>query len=226
MSEALCVKKADLIDLTAEVQNLDTIRELLPTREFFLVERTGDDGCEKDLSYLQLLPYITAINEKGEVFTYMRGKSGGESKLIGNCSIGLGGHVDVLPHTTGEAAFIETITMETVRELVEEIGHKGDDALYLTIRKLLEAREWYPIYDTSNEVGKYHLALAMIIRIKSSDIGKLEEGNIEGSQWLNPYVLSEMDGQELALENWSKIMLKQVMALPDPAYDRYRTEMK
>lgn len=76
------------------------------------------DICETDENYLQLIPYIAVVNERGEYFSYERGSAGNEARLHAKRSIGLGGHIDHPVTTTIE----DLIATEAARELEEEVG--------------------------------------------------------------------------------------------------------
>ena len=49
--------------------------------------------AEKDPSFKQLIPYVIMACD-GKYLTYVRGKRAGETRLVGNRSIGIGGHIN------------------------------------------------------------------------------------------------------------------------------------
>ena len=49
---------------------------------------------EEDPSYKQLISYCLLENEKNEILVYKRLSDGGESRLHGQSSIGVGGHMN------------------------------------------------------------------------------------------------------------------------------------
>jgi len=78
--------------------------------------------AETDPSYKQLIPYVIMSNN-GKYFSYVRGKRAGETRLIGNRSIGIGGHinpVDDMP--LFNADFRETYLAAVEREVAEEVS--------------------------------------------------------------------------------------------------------
>lgn len=151
--------------------------------------------CEADNSLQQFLPYVTVINEKKQIFVYSRGKGGAEARLIGNLSIGLGGHVDeAVPEGL---TLYQWLQMEGERELLEEacIGLYGQNLQFLGL-----------IRDTTNPVGLVHMGLLAIHHIHSDTVVDLEAEIIENGQWLT---LAEIFKPEVCgrMENWSKVVL-------------------
>ena len=62
------------------------------TLDTYEVKRRGD--MEEDPSYKQLVSYCLLINERDEVLVYERLTGGGETRLHGSMSIGVGGHMN------------------------------------------------------------------------------------------------------------------------------------
>ena len=63
--------------------------------------RTGNDGTflhESDSNYKQVIPYVLFTYKKS-IFSYRRGKHGGEKRLHEKYSIGVGGHIAVEDRT-------------------------------------------------------------------------------------------------------------------------------
>ena len=55
--------------------------------------RRGD--IEEDESWLQIIPYMYIYDqERDKVFVYSRSVKGGEARLHGKASIGIGGHIN------------------------------------------------------------------------------------------------------------------------------------
>ncbi|WP_442246660.1 Y-family DNA polymerase, partial [Staphylococcus aureus] len=59
------------------------------------VKRRGD--MEEDPSYKHLISYCLLENEHGEILVYERLYGGGEARLHGQSSIGVGGHMNDVP---------------------------------------------------------------------------------------------------------------------------------
>lgn len=211
---ALAVKKDDFYEMLARPEVVDSVKVLedltvleinknylwkqfcsLPTR---LLERPA---CETDESHLQIIPYIVLraddYETTGNVFCYKRGNGGGEARLMSNYSVGYGGHIEDQIHTA------DAITDCMVRELFEEIG------LSITDEQAEEALKNCTIFhDTSNDVGKVHLALLINIQATSDDFGEEEIGCIENTHLTNASTLLEkMNNGELDVEVWSQLAL-------------------
>jgi predicted NUDIX family phosphoesterase len=153
---------------------------------------------EEDPSFQHFIPYIVLINERNEVFIYSRGKDGGEKKLVGNLSIGLGGHVDEQPKN-GQT-LLELLQLEGARELKEEAGLELPYAMQF--RKLL--------IDRTNKVGLVHLGLLAICPVDSRTVLQLDEvGIVEKGEWLTIAAL-HTDDIYPRLENWSQMALQVV----------------
>jgi len=150
--------------------------------------------CEEDRSLRQLIPYTTIIDADSKIFVYSRGGEGGEGKLIGKLSIGLGGHVDELP-TTGES-LLQLLLREGNRELDEEAG-LGPEHLNFT----------HLIADT-DPVGCVHAGLLSIRYVTTAEKAALkpEAGCIEKGEWLT---LRQLSAPEIfdRLEGWSKLVV-------------------
>lgn len=176
----------------------------------FKYELLNRPECETMYDYLHLIPYITVVDKNsGEIFVYSRGKAGGESRLHGNCSIGLGGHMEeALTETyTIKDAIVECI----VRELEEEVGLKPTLEAKQTYRHNLETNNFNIIYDPSNDVGKVHLGLTMFVVVDREEFGEVEHGVIERGQWMKTEdLINASENMEVALENWSLIVLEVV----------------
>lgn len=112
-------------------------------------------------TYRQYLPYIVFSKMVGDVkkyFVYQRTKKIGEERLAGNISVGLGGHVETkdinIDNATGAMNVLETLRMNSSREIAEEIFFCYDTNNY----------EKTPIFqgfikDNSNSVGTVHLGV-------------------------------------------------------------------
>jgi len=54
--------------------------------------------AEADPAYKQLIPYVI-MTHAGKYLNYVRGKRAGETRLVGNRSIGIGGHINPVDET-------------------------------------------------------------------------------------------------------------------------------
>ena len=170
--------------------------------------------CETDPQYLQVLPYITLFDEdSGDIFVYTRGSAGQETRLHSKRSIGLGGHIDELP---GDRTIEQLIIDEACRELEEETGFRPSSEI---VQSALFAS--VQIYAPQTDVDAVHMAVALQIPVKRSDLVKLEAGVIVDPQWFTPEQLSAYLNIERftkpqvllwTFETWSKILLELVLS--------------
>lgn len=130
------------------------------------------------------------MNEEGSVFGTLR--IGGDSRLQGKISIGLGGHMD-----GGE-------DMDTAlyRELEEEVGLKIDDIVSAVYRG--------SIYSEETEVDSVHLGLVYILTTNAVSVECLEKDTLEG-RW---FTIDELGAlrNEGRMESWSEIVFDNILA--------------
>lgn len=163
--------------------------------------RRGD--AEEDPTFKQPIPYgiLTSDDRDGElrVFVYKRLTGGGEARLHGKLSIGVGGHMNTLftPET-----FTSVILDEAKRELTEELSFDSvEGEVDVTT---------YPvniiglINDDSTPVNKVHLGILYTIESNPNHgVSVREIDQLEGD-WMT---LPELEEVADRLEDWSKIAL-------------------
>lgn len=170
-------------------------------------------GLETNEEYAQLLPYIslytTGPDGKTKVFAYQRGKGVGESRLAGNYSVGVGGHVDIgdVRFRKNIIDFEGTLADSWERELDEEISftEKGGERndVYSIMRLWgIKARFIGIINDNSDAVGRVHYGALFSMEIPHSLTPRCIEPELVTLGVVSPH---ELKG--LPLENWSKIVL-------------------
>ena len=172
--------------------------------------------CENDERYLQIIPYVSIVNESGEYFSYERGSAGQEARLHAKRSIGLGGHIDNPVTTTLD----ELIAVEAARELEEEVGLVVDkETILQALQNAIIIRE------TASPVDRVHLGIAFEIYAHSSELKKLEEGVIVNPLWLSPrmvylhWMLKDLlkeDALKWEFEVWSNVYLKHRLGADAP----------
>ena len=155
---------------------------------FYEVRRRGD--METNPLFKQPIPYVV-LRCGDEVFTYQRLIGGGEEKLHGRISIGVGGHMNEI---VSASSFAFQIQQNMHRELDEEVEFDKNGST------------WYVlgfINDDSDDVGRVHVGVLVIYEIEATDVKVREEGSMLGN-WRS---LDELSKPEvyLQLENWSKI---------------------
>ena len=86
--------------------------EIFNKLDAYEVKRRGD--MEEDPSYKQLISYCLLENENGEILVYERLSGGGEQRLHGQSSIGVGGHMN---DVVGADNVNEVLRVNAQREL-------------------------------------------------------------------------------------------------------------
>ena len=163
--------------------------------------------AETSSEYIHPIPYFLIENQDGEVLVYQRGKGVGESRLLGNHSVGFGGHVD-LEHTIEQQANSNhTILMLNASRSVE----MDEEVSYSNFCYETWFQDLGVIYDSSNEVGKVHLGFVSVIRHlqKGGSELTLNEGELINCGWHNPEdILEKHEQGSFNLENWSVTSLQ------------------
>jgi predicted NUDIX family phosphoesterase len=153
--------------------------------------------AEQDESLKQIIPYVVFVCGD-EVFSYVRGKQAGESRLVGNRSAGIGGHInpsdESLFSQPAVSSDMQTYLDAVRREIDEEVWIEG--AYHPEIKALIN--------DDSNPVGRVHFGVIHICRLAHKNIRKREK-QITKSGF---YPLTDLRGKmREELETWSALAL-------------------
>lgn len=188
----LCVKASEYL-------NDPTLENLLSLQPYLVERSLADDPVNVDSVNLQIISYVTIVNEAGEIFAYLRGKGGTESRLHDLYSIGVGGHVDTTPDfLTG---LLQLLVVETSREIEEEVGIVPDQS---RIEAGFNTGELVLLYDPQTDREKVHLGLNFVYRCDGTELAAME---FEENQVLEPQWLSLAQLREKTLEPWSKMVV-------------------
>ncbi len=144
-------------------------------------------AAEEDPSYKQIIPYVV-LTRKGLVFATRRLNKGGESRLHGKVSIGIGGHINPVDETDRRSVLMKGLE----RELDEEV--------YIRRRGELMPRGF--INDDGNGVGAVHLGLCFSMEVEG-EVSVKETEKLSGG-WMS---LQELRGEFDNMETWSQIAL-------------------
>lgn len=154
------------------------------------VKRRGD--MEEDPSYKQLISYCLLENEHGEILVYERLSGGGEARLHGQSSIGVGGHMnDVL----GAESINEVLRVNAQRELEEEVGLSEQDSQNMEYIGFIN--------DDNNEVGKVHIGVVFKITVSTNDVEAKETDTLR-IKWVEKGNIESYDD----FETWSALILQ------------------
>jgi len=152
--------------------------------------------AEEDPAYKQLIPYVIMTYDE-KYLSYVRGKRAGETRLVGNRSIGIGGHinpVDDMP--LFNADFYDAYLAAVEREVAEEVS----------IETSRTERVVALLNDESNEVGRVHLGIVHYWILDAPKV-KRREQMITQMSFMTP---AELQDVRDTLETWSGLCLKQL----------------
>jgi predicted NUDIX family phosphoesterase len=152
------------------------------------------NAAEQDRHHKQLIPYVLIIcNDK--ILRYRRGKGGGEKRLHGLFSVGIGGHIsDVDEGLFSNAGYQEGMR----RELIEEVDIADAKEVAVAV-----------INDDSTEVGYVHFGVVHIMPVDNEDIAGRRSG-ILAPEFV-PIVEATKDLSEY--ESWSRFCLEHLDTL-------------
>ena len=172
-------------------KNDEKTKKIIDTFESYEVKRRGD--MEEDPSYKQLIGYVLLKDANtNEVLVYKRLVGGGEARLHGKASVGIGGHMN---EVEGKTIF-EMLKINAARELNEEVGVSEEEALNnLHFIGLIN--------DDKTEVGQVHVGVVyeckvdknkvevkeddtLVIKWMTADEAKAEENYETWSEFLKP----------------------------------------
>jgi predicted NUDIX family phosphoesterase len=152
------------------------------------------NAAEQDRHHKQLIPYVLIIcNDK--ILRYRRGKGGGEKRLHGLFSVGIGGHIsDVDEGLFSNAGYQEGMR----RELIEEVDIADAKEVAVAV-----------INDDSTEVGYVHFGVVHIMQVDNEDIAGRRSG-ILAPEFV-PIAEATKDLSEY--ESWSRFCLEHLDTL-------------
>ena len=190
-NENVLVVKRELFDELGSFQGLSFepekyLKAILSRGCNFFIPRPK---AENDPGYKQIIPYALIAFGK-TVLHYVRGKKAGEQRLVAKGSIGIGGHMN----ETDESLFAldeQAYRVGVEREVNEEI--KIDTPFEDRIVALLN--------DDSTEVGRVHLGIVHIFKLKEPNVQK-REAMITNLSFLNRDQLLALREN---LETWSQL---------------------
>ncbi len=167
-------------------------QEIFDTLSEFEVKRRGD--MEEDPTFKQLISYCILENENDELLVYERLSGGGEARLHGQSSIGIGGHMN---DVKGAESINEVLRVNAQRELEEEVGlseSKSQNLAYIGF-----------INDDTNEVGEVHLGVVFKIHVNSNDVQAMETDTLR-IKWVDQSKIEDYD----EFETWSALILQAI----------------
>ena len=170
-------------------KNDEKTKKIIDTFESYEVKRRGD--MEEDSSYKQLIGYVLLKDANtNEVLVYKRLVGGGEARLYGKASVGIGGHMN---EVEGKTIF-EMLKINAARELNEEVGVSEEEALNnLHFIGLIN--------DDKTEVGQVHVGVVYECKVDKSKV-EVKEDDTLVIKWMT----ADEAKEEENYETWSEFL--------------------
>lgn len=187
--------------VTNQLRVWSITRNIIDSDKLRYIDR---DKAETDPTWKQLIPYCVLMQDTRlaseewytEVFAYQRTKMSGESRLHGNWSVGVGGHINpVDTDNKSSPPYYNGLW----RELDEEAGLKPGQ-LTCPIRAL--------IYDPSNAVGTVHFGVVHSCQVNEGVKINVSEDKLANYGYLP---MSDITEVERSWENWSKLVIDKLL---------------
>lgn len=149
--------------------------------------------AEDDPNYKQIIPYVLMTHDE-TYLSYVRGKRSGEGRLVGNRSMGIGGHInptDDMPLFCDnfKESYLEAVQREVEEEVQVECDHTDQVVALLN--------------DDSNAVGQVHLGIVHCWFLEAPKVTKKEQMITQMSFMSAAQLQAERD----SLETWSRLCL-------------------
>jgi predicted NUDIX family phosphoesterase len=144
----------------ARPADLDALRDAV-AREGRYIDRAV---AEADAAYKQLIPYVV-VRDGARVFLMHRTDAGGDARLHGRASIGVGGHLN--PVDAGEDQLMAGLRREWAEEL------RADWEPEFTLVGLLN--------DESDAVGSVHLGVLFAVDAAGREVDVRESHKLVGA---------------------------------------------
>lgn len=145
-------------------------------------------SVETDETYLQPICYTVIKNIATNMYYCTKRLNGGDDRLVGARSIGIGGHID-----DGEDVY-----QSMYRELKEEVG--------LVAGNIFTNKHMGVLYSNKTAVNRVHVGLIFLCLVRTDDIKSTEPDRLEG-EWVTKEQLQEYyDKGEL--ESWSELIFQ------------------
>ncbi len=152
--------------------------------------------AEADPNFKQIIPYVL-MTHNGKYLSYVRGKRAGETRLVGNRSMGIGGHInppDDMPLFDPDyrGSYLNAVQ----REVEEEVNLNANSTDHVVAL----------LNDDTNEVGQVHLGIVHLWSLDSDDVTRREQ-MITQMSFMTP---EELQAERETLETWSSLCLDSI----------------
>lgn len=163
----------------------------------FFVERKW---AEKDSSFKQIIPY-TLVTDGESVLCLRRLDKGGEPRLHGKLSIGVGGHINPPDRDAAPRYGDDIVAAAAWRELEEEIH----------IPRQADLKIVGLVNDESNPVGSVHLGVVHVARVKDPQNVKVREADqLEGCFLSVEKIMEAAADPDSRMETWSSLVAERL----------------
>ena len=196
--EEILVIPRELFDELGSFQGIETdtaryLEAILDPGNNFFMDRSE---AEEDPSFKQIIPYAI-FHHQGKYLHYTRGKSGGESRLHAQGSIGIGGHINPIDERAdplGRETYLAGVEREISEELLIEGGYQNKVVAILN--------------DDSNDVGKVHLGVVHIFELENDRVKSGEDALANLAFQSASDLKGELHG---SLETWSRFCVDELI---------------
>ena len=149
--------------------------------------------AEEDPNYKQIIPYVIMTHDE-TYLSYVRGKRSGEGRLVGNRSMGIGGHINPVDDRRlfcdGHwESYLEAVEREVEEEVTVECDHTDQVVALLN--------------DDSNAVGQVHLGIVHCWILEAPKVSKKEQMITQ----LDFMSAAQLQAERDSLETWSRLCL-------------------
>ena len=165
----------------ADAEALAVLRDAVASHGRYVDRATAED----DPTHKQLIPYVL-VRDGTRVFLMERTDAGGDARLHGKASIGVGGHLN--PVDEGEDPLMTGLQREWAEEL---------DADWEPEFKLVGL-----LNDDDNPVGVVHLGVVFTVEAKGRSVAVRERDKLIG-RFAEP---AEVEAAWDRLETWSQLV--------------------
>ena len=150
--------------------------------------------AEADPAYKQLIPYVI-MSYEDKYLSYVRGRRAGEKRLVGNRSIGIGGHINPIDNEIPlfDTDYRQLYRCAVEREIAEEV--KVEANYTNRIVALLN--------DDSNKVGSVHLGIVHYWTLDSAKVERREQMITQ----MSFMTIDELQKVRDTMETWSSLCL-------------------
>jgi len=162
--------------------------------------------AEVDPAYKQIIPYVI-MSYDGRYLSYIRGKRAGETRLVGNRSIGIGGHINPIDADNSSlfAYLYENYLTAVEREVAEEVSVETSHT----------DRVVALLNDESNEVGRVHLGIVHCWLLDAPKVSKKEQMITQ----MAFQTVAELQKVRDTMETWSQLCLSQLNKMANKTQD-------